>query len=260
MVTHRPCGNSFPGKIGGGETLCHLAYSMSDGHNNVAYNRHLLDAVNSCMNIKHVVVMSTVSVYGATGERVVDEETTCRPSVEYEESKLACELVWRDGLRDDCRLTILRPSAVIGPGGIGMLTLIRDALDRPVIGSVKRFLLYNRRLHHVAVSNVVAAVLFCLRPSQTIMREVYIVSDDHRPESMSYGVMQDTVRRAVGRRPLPGPAMPRIGLQVLGAVTRRPLALEQTFSSRKLHAAGFEDAITLNEEVKRLVESLKGLA
>ncbi len=154
-----------PEKVARGEVLCHLAYSMPAGHKNVDYNRRLLEAVNACPNIRQVVLLSSVSVYGASTSSIVDEDSPCNPVGEYATSKLACELVWREGLREN-----------------------------------------------------------------------YIFS---------------------GKPPLPGPAMPRWVLRVLGKVTGRPLVAVQVFSSQKIREAGFEDAVFLSEKVRRVARSIE---
>jgi nucleoside-diphosphate-sugar epimerase len=246
-----------PELLASGEVLCHLAYSTAAGHENVDYNRRLLDAANARPNIRQVVLMSSVSVYGATGSPVVNEVSPCNPGGEYAKSKLACEMVWREGLREGCVLTVLRPSEVIGPGGEGLRTLIQDALDRPIVGAIKRSVLYHRPLHYVAVSNVVAAVLFFLQVLQNSGQETYIVSDDHQSENECYAAMQDVVRSISGGRPLPSVAMPRWMLRGLGKLTSRPLGLTRIFSSEKIRNAGFEDAVPLRYEVERVVQSLK---
>lgn len=250
MDLSKPVG---PEKLDGGKTLCHLAYSMRSGPRNVAYNRHLLDAVNAQTSIERVILMSSSSVYGRNTSPVIDEESPCYPVGEYPETKLTCEVLWRDGLREDCELTVLRPTEIVGTGGEGMRTLFDEALERPTVGAIKRSLLHSRSLHYVAVSNVVAAVLFCLRRAQAAAREVFVVSDDHRPENESYAAMQDFVRKIAGRRPLPGPPTPRPLVRVIGRATGRPLGMRQVFDSRRIHEAGFEDAIPLSEEVRRMV-------
>jgi len=91
-----------------------------------------------------------------------------------------------------------------------------------------------------------------------LLREIYVVSDDHQPENKNYATMQDVVRSVSGRRPFPDIAMPRWMLAVLGKVTGRPaLGVQQVLSSRKLHDAGFEDAIFLFDEVQRTVHSFE---
>jgi nucleoside-diphosphate-sugar epimerase len=243
-----------PESLSGGEVLCHLAYSRREETDNVAYNRHLLDAVNGCTDVKRVVLLSSVAVYGANSSPVIDEESICDPVETYARTKLACEMLWREGLRSSCGLTVLRPTEIVGIGGGGMRSLIRDALERPLVGAIKRSALYHRSLHYVAVGNVVAAITFCLRRSQAPARETFIISGDHRPENRGYAAMQDLVRRLSGRRPLPGPAMPRSLLRALGRAAGRPLGSEQVYVSDKIRDAGFRDAVSLEDEVRRLVE------
>lgn len=245
-----------PVNLEGARTLCHLAFSMTSVRENVRYNRHLLDAANASPSVDRVVLMSSTSVYGEGAAGVVDEESPCKPVGEYARTKLACETLWREGLREGCALTVLRPSEIIGPGGKGLLSLVEDALKRPVAGAFKRSLLYHRPLHYVAVSNVAAAVLFCLRRPPT--SETFIVSGDHEPENKGYAAMQDAIRAARGLRPLPGPPAPRWALRVLGRATGRPLEARRVYSSRKLRDAGFENAVSLREEVRRVVQGAVG--
>lgn len=249
-----------PRMLEGSEVLCHLAYSMTSGRENLRYNQHLLDAVNTCQSIEQVILMSSTSVYGATESVVVNEESVCEPVGDYPETKLACETLWQRGLRDSCDLIVLRPSTVIGPDSIGLASMIRDALHGPVVGPIKRSALYHRSVHYVAVSNVVAAVLFFLRRPRSsagnVVRETYIVSDDHYQETKSYATMQDAVRISAGRRPFPGLAMPRFMLPLLGKLTgRAALGQKRSYSSSKLHGVGFRDAVTLYDEVERTVQS-----
>lgn len=242
-----------PEALAGEKVLVHLAYSIPEGCKNVAHNKHLLDAVNACPDIEQVVFLSSSSVYGRSALPVVDEGSPCDAVGEYASTKLACEMLWRKRLREDCNLVVLRPTEVIGPGGKGLVLLIRDAIHRPVVAAIKRSVLYHRSLHYVAVTNVVSAVLYCLRGLQPSTREIYLVSGDHYPENRSYACMQDTVRRIVGKHPLIGPVTPRWALDILGTMIGRPLALRQVFSSKKLQDAGFVDAISVGDEIRNVV-------
>lgn len=247
-----------PEVLDDGETLCHMAYSMSEHAKNLVYNRNLIEAVNSCPNIEKVVLVSSLSVYSGTLLPVVDEESPCNPVGEYGETKLACERIWREGLREDCALIVLRPGAVVGPGGEGLVTLVRDALYRPAIGSVKRGILYEHSVHYVAVDNVAAVLCFCLYDPRATLHDTYIISDDHYPENRSYAAVQDLVREISGRSPLPRLPAPRLAVKVLGKVIGMNLGLKRIFSSNRIHEAGFEDVVPLREEIRRVVESLEG--
>lgn len=245
-------------ELADGEVLCHMAYSMSDHRKNLVYNRHLIEAINSCPNIEKVVLVSSLSVYSGTLLPIVDEESPCNPVGEYAETKLACETMWREGLREDCTLIVVRPGAVVGPGGEGLRTLVRDALHRPAIGALKRSILYDHSVHYVAVSNVAAALCFCLCDPRAASHDTYIVSDDHYPENRSYAAVQDLVRSLSGCPPLPRLPVPRCAVKGLGKMVGINLGLKRVFSSARIHEVGFEDVVPLQEEIRRVVESLEG--
>jgi len=240
-----------------GTILCHLAWSHASGPANVRHNQHLLDAVNACPGVARVVVLSTVSVYGLRATGHLDEASPCRPDSKYARTKLACELLWREKLRDDLPLTVLRPSTVVGPGGLGLLPLARDALHRPAVGVLKKSLRRDHSVNFVAVSNVVAAISFVLDRPPREHRECYIVAEDHRPENAGYAAMQDVVRRIAGRRPLPGVPVPDWAVRGLAAATGRPLRVRRTFSSEALRSAGYTDAVPLLDEVRRVVAAVE---
>ena len=240
-----------------GSVLCHLAYAAAAGPANIGYTRRLLDAVNACPGVARVIVLSSVSVYGHWATGRIDEATPCRPDTEYARTKLACERLWRERLRDGLPLTVLRPSTVVGRGGPGLAALVRDALHRPASGILKKSLRRDHSVSFVAVSNVVAAVSFLLdRPGSP--RECYIVAEDHQPENAGYAAMQDAVRRIAGRAPLPSVPVPGWAVRPLAAATGRPLRVRRTFSSEALRSIGYADAVPLLDEVRRAVVGAEG--
>ncbi len=243
-------------RLPAGTVLCHLAWARSAGRANLLHDRHLLDAVNASPGVARVVVMSSVSVYGPRAEGVLDEGSPCLPDSEYARTKLACELLWREGLRGGRDLTVLRPGEVVGEGGPGLVALARDALHRPAVGVVKKSLFRQHPVHYVAVGNVVAAIAFVLDRPPGAPRECFVVAEDHRPENASYAAMQDAVRRLGGRRPLPCVPVPAWAVRRLAAATGRPLGVRRRFDSRALRAAGFSDPAGLPDEVGRVVAAL----
>lgn len=233
-----------------GTALCHLAYAMDEQERNVEDNRRLVAAVNAAPQVGSVLVMSSISVYGLGTDGTIDEATPCRPDNAYARAKLACEQVWREGLRPDCGLTVVRPATVVAPGGPALRALARDAVQRPWRGVLKRSLLSGGSVHFVSVGDVVAAVLLLLQ-RQAGDREVFLVADDDRPENTSYATMQDAVREMCGRRRLPGPPLPAFLTRPLGRALGRPLDVRRSFSSRALRSAGFTGAEGLDEAVRR---------
>lgn len=219
-------------------SLCHMAYAMDEHEANLAYTHHAIDAVNACPTIDHVVMMSSVSVYGANAAGLIDEETTPRPDSAYARTKAACEKAWLDRLRRSCRLTVLRPTAVIASDGPGLDALVGDALHHPARSIAKRALQHRSTVHFIAVDTVVAATRFVLdREGQR--REIFVVSDDEAPENSDYATMQQTVRGLVGRKPLGTPVLPQPLERPLGRILGKPLGVRRMFSSAKIAEAGF---------------------
>lgn len=236
-----------------GSSLCHMAYAMDEHEANLTYTHHAIDAVNECPSIDHVVMMSSVSVYGASTAGLIDEETTLRPDIAYARTKAACDQAWLVRLRPDCRLTVLRPTTVIASDGPALDALVNDALHHPARSVAKRMLQYRNTVHFITVDTVVAATRFALdREGQR--REIFIVSDDDAPENSSYAAMQHTVRDILGRRPLRTPVLPAVLERPLGRILHKPLGVRRTFSSAKLMQAGLIPRGTLHD---MLAENLK---
>jgi nucleoside-diphosphate-sugar epimerase len=237
-----------------GSALCHLAYAMADRESNIDYTRRAIDAVNRCSSIDHVVLLSSASVYGAAATGDIDEDTPLRPDYDYARTKAACEGAWLQLLRPDCRLAVLRPTSILAVDGPAIQVLARDAVHRPLRGTVKRALQHRSSVHFVAVDNVVAAVRFVLGRVGAA-REVFVVSDDDAPENASYAAMQDFVRAALGRAPLRTLPLPRLLERPAGALLGKPLGVRRTFSAARLADAGFVRPTRLGAELARTVRT-----
>lgn len=234
--------------------FCHLAYAMADGVHNVDYTRQAIAAVNLSGSVSHVVMISSASVYGGVTTGLIDEDTALRPDSPYARTKAACEAAWFDELAPDCRLTVLRPTAIVGESGAGIEALARDAIERPFRGTVKRMLQYRNTVHLVAVENVVAAVRFVMgRPGAA--RELFIVSDDDAAPNSCYPSMQDFVRAQVGLRPLRAAPLPQVLARPLGAVVGKPLGVRRTFTTARLEHAGFRRPTRLEDQLSDVIRS-----
>ena len=83
------------------------------------------------IGVAHIILTSSVAVYGDYGDALIDEDFECRPAGDYAESKLAAENCARKLCEENnIRLTILRLATVIGEGDRGntarLITLIRN--------------------------------------------------------------------------------------------------------------------------------------
>lgn len=221
-----------------GSVLCHMAYAMAQTEKNIAFTHRAIDAVNRCSAIDHVIMMSSASVYGDGAKGVINEETPLRPDSNYGRIKAACDQAWLDQLRPDCRLTVLRPTAVVASDGPGMDALVHDALHRPGRSVGKRILQHRSTVHFVAIETVVAAIQFALNRNDG-GREVFVVSDDDASEQPSYAEFQDHVRAVLSCKPLHAPPLPRIFERAVGATLGKPLGVRRIFSGARLADAGF---------------------
>lgn len=81
-------------------------------------------------NVKHVVLVSSVSVYGG-GAEPTDESSACRPTDPYGISKWQAEQVAREiAEATGIRLTILRMATIFGEGDPGNIGRLMQAIDR----------------------------------------------------------------------------------------------------------------------------------
>lgn len=101
------------------------------------------------LKIDHFILISSVSVYGATGESLVDESYICQPEGAYAESKLeseqkAIDICQKSGID----LTVLRLGTVIGEGDRGNVARLISLIDRGLFfwigeGNNKKSLIYK---------------------------------------------------------------------------------------------------------------------
>lgn len=243
-----------------GTVLVHLAYAHAAGRHNLGHAEHLVTAVTRHGALERVIHGSTVSVYGQAATGAVNEETPCDPDSEYARTKHAIEGVLAGLPGIGCQLCIVRPSTVIGEGGIGLVSLIDAALRRPARGVLRRSVQHQSTVHFVAVETVAAALRFLLDGGQRDNVEIFVIADDDQPENASYAAMQDAVRACCGLDPLPTIPLPGWTLGPLGHAVGRSLGRRCRFSSAKLAEAGFHNPAVLGDEIRRAVLRQVGTA
>ncbi len=80
--------------------------------------------------VSHLVLISSVGVYGSPGTPSVDEAFPCSPSGPYEESKYQGERQAAAAVSGSrTRLTILRPATIYGPGDRGNVARLIRTID-----------------------------------------------------------------------------------------------------------------------------------
>lgn len=236
-----------------GSTVVHLAYlSAASREENLVVARHLAAACQEC-RASRLLHLSTAVVAGRARERVITEETPCRPRTRYERTKLEIEGLLLGQLADLCPVTVLRPTAVFGPGGSNLAKMVAEAAaGRRWQKLLKAILLSDRRLHLVCVENVVAAIRFLLAV-ETTSSEQFIVSDDGVPEN-NYRDLAAIVAAELGQPPPPRVPLP-LRAALLGGVLRllgrSDTDPQRIYSDRKLQRRGFTKPMALLEGVRR---------
>ncbi len=190
--------------------------------------------------VRRLIHCSTAVVVGRSAEAVVTEETTCHPVSEYEKTKLQMEQILLEMSAGQFELTILRPTAVFGPGGKNLLKLANELMMRNMWINYFRSCLFNRRsMNLVAVENVVAALEYLIRAGE-VDRQIFIISNDDSPLN-NYRDIEDRLLAVFGR----SYAMPRLPVPrfVLGGLLRlagrSSLNPSIKYSDCKLAARGF---------------------
>jgi nucleoside-diphosphate-sugar epimerase len=175
-------------------TVINLAY-LAQSNLEAMANLAMACAKNQ---IKHLIHCSTAVVVGRTCSNLVTESTVCAPASEYERTKLSMENIVLDAAIGKYEVTILRPTAVFGPGGKNLLKLANELLTQTPLINYIRSCLYNRRsMNLVCVENVVAALIFLL-DSDKVDREIFIISDDDS-QSNNYRDIEDRLLATFGK-------------------------------------------------------------
>jgi nucleoside-diphosphate-sugar epimerase len=223
--------------------------------------RNVVDAALEA-GVPHVVLVSSVSVYGSHDEAVCDETVHCHPKGPYAVSK------WKGELRASERiaksggaLTILRMATIYGEGDRGNVARLITALDHG------RFLWPGSGLNHKSLIYKDDAACACIRaleyPASGI--QIYNVS----APAVTMREIVTSICHGLGR-PVPRLGIPQCFLEVASAITSRlgdPGQFSQQFkkfiSDDVYNGSKFEDAydfhpgVSLMEGMRREVSFLR---
>lgn len=126
--------------------------------------------------VKRMVHISTVGIYGKTGEVVLDEKALPKPNDIYSKTKFEGEkLIWGEIKRGHLYITIIRPTIGYGPGDtrpgfLNLFKLIKKKLFIP-IGDGKNF------FHTIYIDNLVDALILAATKKEAV-GEDFIIGDE----------------------------------------------------------------------------------
>ena len=109
------------------------------------------DALARAQELRSVVYLSTVGVYGDCGGEWVDEATPARPASPRARERLAAEQAWQDfGSRRGIPVAVLRLAGIYGPG--------RNALTQVGRGDARRIVKPGQVFNRIHVDDIAQAI------------------------------------------------------------------------------------------------------
>jgi len=243
-----------------GDVVINLAYNIdADEVDNIGIVDNI---INACLRsrVSRLVHCSTAVVAGATRVSRVVESTPCLPLTSYERTKWTIEKRVLSALARGLDVGILRPTAVVGPGGQNLLKLAASLVRGGAFANYLRASLFGRRpMHLVPVRNVTAALLHLSILPAASNGNIYIVSSDHDPSNNFHNI-EEIMLRSLGLQPRKLPLLPipsevlSLALRLLG---RSELGVIRIYDSEKLHDSGFKPIDSVESAVREFGEKIK---
>ena len=245
---------ALEGVLDPGDVVVNLAFLAGGSEaENLRLTEHVVEGCAG-RGVARLVHCSTAVVAGGTKQSLIDEFTPCEPQTSYEGTKLALEGIALGALSGGVDVGILRPTAILGPGGSNLLKLARSLSAGRSLSNYLRASLYGRRpMHLVPVRNVAAALLHLAFLPAPLEGEVYIVSSDDDPDNDFLSV-EEILADALGLESRRFPLLPLPGVFLslaLRALGRSHTGLRRSYSSRKLLGTGFVPPETVAGAVRR---------
>lgn len=158
---------------------------------NVTGTRHVMDAAQA-HQINKVVYCSTQGVHGHIAHPPGDENSPIAPADYYQQTKYEGELVVQKHIKQGMRATIIRPTAIYGPGDPERFLMIYTRLDKGMFPMFGRGTTYY---HPCYIDNLVDAFICSIDKGDG---EAYIIGD---AEYWPIRVLVEKVARAMDREP-----------------------------------------------------------
>jgi dihydroflavonol-4-reductase len=220
--------------VQGRTTVIHLAAAQHESEMPETYYRSINVEVvkillEECRNagISRLVYGSTMGVYGAASEQLLDEDSGVRPDNVYTRTKLEAESLVRS-YAQHFQTCIIRIAETYGPGDQRLLKLFR-AIDR---GQFFMIGAGNNRRQCIHVEDLVRGLLLAAQ-HPAAANQTFVMAGG---EIMTTNEMVDRIASALGRRP-PRVQLPMWPFLVAASVmetTLPPLRIQPPLHSRRL--------------------------
>jgi nucleoside-diphosphate-sugar epimerase len=140
---------------------------------NVNGTRNVMNAAK-LHNATKVIYCSTQGVHGHITNPPGNENSPIAPEDYYQQTKYEGELVVNEFIKNGINATIIRPTAIYGPGDPGRFLMIYKRVKNgsfPMFGSGKTF------YHPVYIDNLVDAFILAMEPENG-KGKTYIIADE----------------------------------------------------------------------------------
>ena len=190
--------------------------------------RHLVEAAVK-YRVERFVHCSTVGVHGDVKVPPATEESPYAPADIYQRTKLEGELLAREyAARHGLALSVIRPTAIYGPGDMRLLKLFKLATRNitPVIGSGQIY------YHMVYIDDLVEGFVLASEVEAAV-GQVFIIGGE---ENMILDDLLTTISRITGR-PETKIHVPALPFQLAGSLCEKiciPLGIEPPIYRRRV--------------------------
>lgn len=234
-------------------TLIHLAYMRYAQKLNIEATYNLIEAAKKA-GVKRVVYCSTALVIGFRAHGVVTEGTSPVPKGEYLKTKYRIEEILHSELPPDVKLAILRPTEIIGPGGLGLQSMIeRLQNEQSCKNLILHSILKSRLFNYVSVYNVVAALILLASSPIIQMREIYNVSDDDDADN-NYAAVERIIKSKLNKKEYYFDfGLPRSWLSSLFKLLPGLFPPNRIYSHAKISLLGYRKVITLQSAISDIL-------
>ena len=239
------------------DILINLAYINSDYQANINAIELL---VNSCIKykIKKIIHLSTAIVTGKVNNDIINEDTACMPSNEYEKTKLAIEELLLHLTKDKIELIIIRPTAVFGPGGMNLVkTIESNVYQHWIIKKIRIMLNKYRCLHLVPVQDVVRAIYFLMCSDKKLSGEKFIVSRDDKKNN-NYFYIANRIASISNKKKFKKIFIPFAPLFLeitLTFLKKNQVKPHQIYSNKKIKKYGYEFTASFEVSIDEFIKS-----
>jgi len=244
---------SLDGILEEDDIVINTAYIESNNEND---NLCMIDnIIAACVQnkVKRLIHCSTANVVGAAKNLHVDESVICKPTTEYERVKFLMEQRLLSSRLTNLEMVILRPTAIVGPGGKNLLKLANSLINgNKFVNYLRASLFGKRKMNLVPIQNVVAAILHLSTQQEISNGAIYFISSDDDPENNFFSI-EKMLLEALGlrHRKIPLIPIPRSILSMMIKFKGRSGEdSSRVYDSNQLIATGYIPEVSLQTAIK----------